>query len=574
MKRTILITIVVLLLLHVVSAFYFFRIDLTAEKRYTLSPNTKNLLRGVDEKIDVTIYLSGDLNMGFLRLQKATTEMLREFSRFSDKQIAIQLVNPSKASNEKARFLQYDALEQQGFVPTIVNEKDAEGKFIQKVVFPWAEMVYKGDTVRVNLLKNIPGKLGDENLHISIESLEYELTDAIRRLANKNRAERVAFIEGHGELSEMQVYDITSSLAHYYHVDRGEIGNDVGVLDGYKVVIVAGATEQYTESEKFILDQYIMHGGRVLWLLDGVRTSLEALTTSATSIGIINDVNLNDQLFTYGIRIAPILIADKQCAEVRVNVATMGQTPQFELAPWYFFPLLQTSPHHVITRNLSPVRAEFASAIQFVGENNAVTKELLLASSTSTGIQTAPMELSLSMINNPPTEAFFQYSFVPVAAIMSGSFESVFTNRMVPKDVLVPARYAIKTKSKETKMLVVADADIIRNNVQVVNNDTIALPLGYDRHMNKQFGNRDFILNAVNYLADDQGWMDLRAREFTLRLLDKQDIASQRVFWQLVNVVLPLALLLVCVLLYQWRRKIRYRGTRKSSIIKSFFTKK
>ncbi len=574
MKRPILITLVVLVLLHVVSAFYFFRIDLTAEQRYTLSPNTKKLLRTLDNTMDVTIYLSGDLNMGFLRLQKATTEMLQEFSRYSDRPIAIQMVNPSKASNEKARFLQYNALEQQGMVPTIVNEKDAEGKFIQKVVFPWAEMVYQGDTVRVNLLKNIPGKIGDENLHISIESLEYELTDAIRRLANKHTAERVAFIEGHGELSEMQVFDITAALAQYYHVDRGQIGADVRILDEYKVVIVAGATERYTESEKFILDQYIMNGGRVLWLLDGVRTSQEALTTSATTIGIVNDVNLDDQLFTYGIRIAPILLADKQCAQVRVNVATMGQTPQFELAPWYYFPLLQTSPYHVITKNLSPVRAEFASAVQFVGENNAVTKELLLASSTATGIQTAPMELSLSMINNPPSDEFFQYSFVPVAAIMSGSFESVFTNRMVPQDVIVPQVYKIRTKSNKTKMVVVADADIIRNEVQVSANDTVALPLGYDRHVNKQYGNRDFILNTVNYLADDEGWMNLRAREFTLRLLNKQAIESQRVFWQIINVVLPLVLLIVCILLYQRSRKMRYGNTRKSSSIKAFFTKK
>ena len=258
MKKNVLIAFLILIILNVVSAFYFFRIDLTEEQRYTLSPNTKQLLRGVDDNMAVTLYLAGDLNMGFLRLQKATSEMLQEFSRFSGENIAVQLENPSKASSEKMRFLQYEALEKMGMTPTFVNEKDAEGKFIQKVVFPWAEIMYKGDTIRVNLLKNIPGKLGDENLNVSIESLEYELTDAIRRLVNKNSAGRVAFIEGHGELTELQVSDITNALAQYYHVDRGELVGDVGILDGYKVVIIAGPTEKFTEAEKFILDQYIM----------------------------------------------------------------------------------------------------------------------------------------------------------------------------------------------------------------------------------------------------------------------------------------------------------------------------
>ncbi|MBP6231012.1 MAG: gliding motility-associated ABC transporter substrate-binding protein GldG [Paludibacteraceae bacterium] len=574
MKKNVLIAFLILIILNVVSAFYFFRIDLTEEQRYTLSPNTKQLLRGVDDNMAVTLYLAGDLNMGFLRLQKATSEMLQEFSRFSGENIAVQLENPSKASSEKMRFLQYEALEKMGMTPTFVNEKDAEGKFIQKVVFPWAEIMYKGDTIRVNLLKNIPGKLGDENLNVSIESLEYELTDAIRRLVNKNSAGRVAFIEGHGELTELQVSDITNALAQYYHVDRGELVGDVGILDGYKVVIIAGPTEKFTEAEKFILDQYIMNGGRVLWLVDGVRTSIEMLTASATTVGIANEVNIADQLFTYGIRIAPVLVSDKQCAQIRVNVAGIGQAPQFELAPWYYFPLLQTSPHHVITKNLSPIRAEFASAIQFVGENTAVKKELLLASSNVSGIQSAPMQLSLAMINEPLNDDFFQYSFVPIAAILSGNFESVFTNRMPPKEVFTPPYYRIKTKSKVTKMIVVADADIICNDIQLSATDTIPLPLGYDRNMNKQFGNRDFILNAVNYLADDEGWMELRAREFTLRLLDKQSIVSQRVMWQIVNVVFPFVLLLFFVLLYQWSRNRQYGNTRKSSRIRALFTKK
>lgn len=554
----------IIVLLNAISYFYFFRIDLTAEKRYTLSSNTKNLMTSMEQDLQVNVYLAGDLNMGFLRLQKSTNEMLREFSRYSNKPIQVNLINPSKASNEKARSLQYQAMEQQGMTPTIVNERDAEGKFIQKLVFPWAEMIYNGDTVQVHLLKNIPGKLGDENLHISIESLEYELTNGIRKLVQKEQAHRIAFIEGHGEFSDVQVLDITNGLAEYYFVDRGQLTDDVRILDPYKVIIIAGSVQRFTESEKFIIDQYIMNGGRVLWLIDGVRTSMEMLTQGATTIGIANDVNLDDQLFTYGIRIAPVLVSDLQSAFVRINIAAIGETPQFELLPWYYFPLLQTSPYHVVTKNISPIRAEFVSAIQFVGNNPSVKREVLLATGNASRVQPTPIQLSLSIANEQSDENAFDQSFIPVAAVMSGNFESVFTNRLMPRDVFVPTAYRMRNKSKPTKMIVVADADIIRNNVQVVGNDTVPLPLGFDRSMNKQFGNREFILNAVNYLADDEGWMDLRAREFTIRMLDKQAIDKHSVFLKIINLLLPFVMVVVLVLLYQWHRKIKYTSISKS----------
>jgi len=565
MKKHTLIVFAIVLLINIVSAFFFYRFDLTSEKRFTISDNTKNLMRGLNSDLKVTIYLSGDLNMGFLRLKKATAEMLDEFDVYTKSNISYEFVNPSKATSTKERNKTYDLLQQKGMSPTVVYDKDSEGKLIQKVIFPWVEFVYQKDTVRVNLLKNLPGKSGDENLNISIENLEFELTDAIRRITTQRNSPRVAFIEGHGELEEPYVYSITSSLAKYYNVDRGTIGTDVSMLDPYKVVIIAGPHDKFSETEKFIIDQYIMRGGKVLWLVDGVRTSLEALSQSSTTVGIVNEVNLEDQLFTYGVRVDPVLIADTQCAQIQVNVAPANKEPQFELAPWYYFPLLQPSPVNVITKNIAPIRAEFASVVEFVGENQDknMKREILLRSSYTTAVEMAPMQISLDMVNTPPTAAYFNNRYVPVAVLMEGKFLSVFNNRMPPKNIQINPNETIRSFGKKTKMIVIADGDIIRNDVQGFGTSAQPLPLGYDRNMDKQFGNGEFILNAVNYLADDQGWMELRAREIKLRLLDKQRIISQRVFWQTFNVVVPFVLLIVITLLYQWSRKRKYTREEK-----------
>ncbi|MED9996039.1 MAG: gliding motility-associated ABC transporter permease subunit GldF, partial [Paludibacteraceae bacterium] len=340
------------------SSWLVFRIDLTAEKRFTLSNQTKQLLRSQEQPLSVTVYLDGDLNMGFLRLKKATANMLHEMDVYATHGIDVTYKNPSLASSQKERQANYAALESKGLRPTVVHDRDSEGQMQQKVIFPWAVVATPTDTIPVLLLKNISGKMGEDNLNISIENLEYELTDAIRLLSTKN-VEKVAFLEGHGELTEPYVYSITSQLARYYQVDRGVLGTDISMLDPYKVLIIAQPQTAFSETDKYIIDQYIMNGGRVLWLIDGVATNGE--------VGKVNDINLIDQLFTYGIRLSPTLVLDVQCALVPIQ--TDGQTGQqsFQPASWYYSPLLMPSPQHAITRNLSPVKAEFASYIELVG---------------------------------------------------------------------------------------------------------------------------------------------------------------------------------------------------------------
>ena len=541
------------ILIPVLSYFFFFRIDLTSDKRFSISEQSKNLMEKVEEPIQITIYLDGDLNSGFQRLKNSSKEMLEELSVYSEKKPEIRFENPTLAENPEQREKKYAELEAAGFTPTAVYEHDKEGKSIQKIIFPWLEMRYKNRKVQVCLLKNIRGNSGEENLNISIENLEFEITDGIRRLIN-TEVNKIAYIEGHGELVEAQTYDVNKSLSRYFQIDRGVLGGNPAILKDYKVVIIARPKRPFSESDKFIIDQYIMNGGRVLWLIDGVRIARENLSTIGISPAIEQDLNLNDQLFRYGVRINPMLLQDVQCASIPVNVASAGATPQFQPMPFYFAALLLTSPEHPVTRNITEVRSEFSSGIDMVGDNKQAKYQVLLATSDNTHILGTPTNIDLSQKIKATDKNYFNVGYVPVAVAMEGNFESVFANRMVPKGL--PANYPIRRLSLNTRQIVVANGDIIRNEISL--KDSTSIPLGFDRYMNQQFGNKDFIQNAVLYLADNDGWMKLRNREMKLRLLNKQQIADERLMWQLLNVLAPLVLLLVFGISYQIIRKRKY----------------
>jgi ABC-2 type transport system permease protein len=550
LHKTMLLYVLAAVMLIAGSHWLVWRIDLTAENRYTLSKQTKQLLREQEHPISVTVYLDGDLNMGFLQLKKATADLLREMDVYAAQGIQVHYTNPSKADSQKQRQENYAALERQGMRSTVVHNRDSEGQMQQKIVFPWAVFSAHNDTIPVLLLKNLSGKSGEDNLNISIENLEYEFTDAIRILSTKE-VQKVAFLEGHGELTEPYVYDITTKLARYYQVDRGVLGTDVSLLDPYKVLIIAQPESAFSETDKFIIDQYLMNGGRVLWLIDGVATNGE--------VGKVNDVNLTDQLFTYGIRLSPTLLLDVQCALVPLQVDGQNASPDFQPAPWYYSPLLMPSSGHAITRHLSPVKAQFASHIELVGmeQNKDIAKTVLLASSAHTALEKAPMQLTTAIVNLSPQSPYFAYAYLPVAALFEGQFTSVYANRMPPAGMDMRGRNVVKN-SAPTKMIVVADGSVIANELHGFGDGYEPLPLGYDTYMNQQFGNDKFILNAINYLADDDGWMQLRNRQFTLRLLDKQKIATQRVTWQAINMVLPLVLLITFSAAYQIIRRKQY----------------
>ncbi|MBP5743014.1 MAG: Gldg family protein, partial [Paludibacteraceae bacterium] len=412
------------------------------------------------------------------------------------------------------------------------------------------------DSIPVRLLQNNPQFSGEENLNHSAENLEYVFADALRVRLQK-KIEKVAFLEGHGELMAEDVYDASVALSKYFQVDRGVIGNDASVLDDYKAIIIAGPKAQFNEREKFIIDQYIMNGGRVLWMLDGVRLANDSLATVGMSPAIPLDLNLSDQLFRYGVRVVPAILEDMQCVQVPMNVAKKGEQPQYEAMPFYYSPLLLASPESPVTKNIVEVKANFASGIDLnVSNGEDVKKSVLLATSNATHVEPTPTRIDLSSMYDMDSKTYFNQHYMPVAALLEGTFSSIYTNRMAPDSVTTHRPFM--SKSKNTRMIFVANSEIIRNDIVGTQANPQIVPLGYDRYTGREFGNRNFVINSVLYLTDDEGWLQLRSREFKLRLLNKVEIIKNKTFFQVVNVMLPVLLLLAFGVVNVVVRKRKY----------------
>ena len=503
-----------LLMQHVVV-----RWDMTNDQRYSIAPTTKELLQQLDAPVQITILLDGELNAGFLRLQRATIELIEELGVVKGTEISHRI------STENIP---------QGITPTLIHERTHKGQTAQTTIYPYALITYKGRTTIVELLRNNRGLSGEENLNNSIENLEFAFVEALHALT-RNSVEKIAFLEGHGELDERDVYDLSQALSYYYQIDRGTLGNQAGVLDEYKAVIIADPQQPFSESDKYILDQYLMQGGRILWVVNGVRFSSETLSQSGMTPVIPLELNINDMLFRYGVRVNPVLVQDLQCLPLPVDVSTDPQQPNWQPMPWTYAPLLLTSQASPITRHLMQVSATMASAIEFVGGEDGLKKTTLLATSSNSKLTTTPAKVDLSLFNG--AEQDFQYAFIPVAASIEGVFTSLFAHLLPPEGIELHA--PLRKQSEATKQVVVAAGSTIRNEWQ----QGQPLPLGYDRYTQTQFGNRDFMVNAVLYLTDDTGWMSLRQKQITLRLINDQRAREARITAQVISIIIPLLIL-------------------------------
>ena len=533
------IVIIALVLANILVHHIVVRWDMTNDKRYSLSQPTKNLLSSLDQPLEIVILLDGELNAGFTRLKKATTEMVEELGMYAG--------NGYRILDIKEQEL--DIREQ--LPPIVIHERTHKGQTAQTTVYPYALAKYGNRTQVVHLLKNQRGLSGEDNLNNSIENLEYAFTEAIRHLT-QTEVEKIAFLEGHGELEEKYVYDLTQALAQYYQIDRGVLGTEAGVLDEYKAVIIADPQQPFSESDKYILDQYVMQGGRILWVVNGVRFSEDYLSSQGATPIIALELNINDLLFRYGVRINHALVQDLQCLPVPVDVSINSSEPNWQPMPWTYAPLLLTSQASSITRNVAQVSATMASAIDLVGGEDGLRKEVLLATSTASKLTATPARVDLNWgVDN---ETSFQYAFIPVAVCIEGSFPSLYAYQLPPEEITT--QNPLLKQSKATKQIVVAAGSAIRNEWQ---KDT-PLPLGYDRYTQRQFGNRDFMVNAVLYLTDDQGWMQLRQKEFTLRLINDQRAQNTHITAQVVSIFVPLALLaIVGVIVIITRRRLYVR---------------
>jgi ABC-2 type transport system permease protein len=551
----------IILLINVISYYVFTRFDLTAEKRYSLSPATKTLIRNLDDEIFFKVYLEGELPSGFRRLANETKEMLDEFRAYSDN-IQYEFVNPSSNTNPKERNDTYRLLMERGLQPTDLRV-NTKGQSSQLIIFPGAIVSYHGHEVPVQLLMAQIGQDPEKVLNNSIQALEYNLASAIQKLIQPVKP-RIAFIEGQGELTPAETYDIQGALSEFYNVDRITLNHKINSLavrlkadsvteklvNKYRVIIIAKPTKPFDEKDKFLIDQYIMRGGKVLWLLDPVFACLDSLR-NGTTMGIVNNVNLEDMLFTYGARINANLVMDLTALPIPLKSGQVGNQPQLDFFRWYYFPVLTPLLNHPIVNGLNAIKTEFISTVDTV-QVAGVKKSILLTSSPYSRVVQAPVFIDIDIVKEKPDERLYNSGPQPVALLLEGHFTSAFQFR-IPPELAANKELDFQTQSvKPGKMIIVGDGDIIKNQFHY--SKGYALPLGFDQYTRQTFGNKDFILNAINYLSDESGLIAVRSRELRLRLLDSTRIEKQRLFWQLFNTLLPiLMILLFGILKYRFR---------------------
>jgi ABC-2 type transport system permease protein len=548
----------ILVTINILAGLQFFRIDLTSEKRYTLARVTKNFLRELESPVFVKVYLEGDLPSDMLQFRKSVREILEEFRAYAGRNFDYTFVNLYDESDPAIRNRMMKELSDKGLRITDIRLKDKEGGTSTKLIIPGAIMNYRGADFPVNLLKNNPALPYQVNLNNSVRALEYEFIRAIKSLSS-TEVEKIAFIEGNNELGFYDVYDLSTELSLFFQVDRGAIQGNLNNLLEYKAIIIAQPLDKYSEQDKFAIDQYIMHGGKALFFIDPVQTNADSLVSGQTFTTFL-DLNLYDLLFKYGFRIDYNLIKDRQSSFIQVESVINNQEPELRLMPWYYFPLFSPSPDHFLTRGLNYIRGQFVSAIDTSSAPMAgIKRTVLLASSDSSARIDNPIMISMDELSRPPDSRVFNKSRLPVAILAEGVFESFYKNYGVPEGVK-PANITIKSESVPTSIFVAGDGDLLRNEVQMVSGQTNPLPLGYDPDTRQTFGNKEFIMNVINYMTDDFGLISLRNREIGIRLLDGTLIRTkgQKLNWMLINILVPVLIVLAFALYFSYVRRSKY----------------
>ncbi|MCD4678984.1 MAG: gliding motility-associated ABC transporter substrate-binding protein GldG [Bacteroidales bacterium] len=558
---------IIIILINIISSFVFTRFDLTSEKRYSLSDATKELLKEMDDIVYFKVYLEGEFPAGFKRLRRETKEMLDEFRAYSNN-IQYEFIDPSASEDINTRNSIYEQLISKGLNPTDLQVKNKAG-MSQQIIFPGAVVSYTGKEMPLSLLTSQIGVPPEAVLNNSIQDLEFNISNVIMKLTANTKA-KVAFIEGHGELSEIEVYDITQSLKEYYKIERisidGQINSlskreildsgKVKIINKYDAIIIAKPDSAFSDQDKFIIDQYIMYGGRVLWLIDPVFASMDSLQKYSETVGITNDLRLDDLLFKYGVRLNNNLIMDINSLPIPLLVGHIGDQPQFEFFRWYYFPVITPLHGHPIVNNLNAIRTEFISSIDTVILKN-IKKTVLLSCSPYCRTINTPAMISLQILKEEPDKRLYQGPERAVAVLLEGEFESMFTY-IIPPEVAKDQAIGFLKKSLPNKMIIISDGDVIRNQLHL--SKGYPLPLGFDQYTRETFGNKELIMNAMNYLCDDSGLISIRSRELKLRLLDKTKIANNNLKWQLLNLILPIVLVIAFGFIHARIRKQRYTG--------------
>ncbi len=526
----------IICVLNFIAHFYFKRFDLTSEKRYTLAPTTKKMLGELNDMVYLKIYLEGNLNPGFSRLRNETKELLDEFRNYSNNNIQYEFINPNESVSKEDQTALEKQLYDKGIIPEQVIDRNKE-KTSESLIWPGAIVTHNGKEIAWQLFSRQVGIPPEASINNAVQDLEYSLSNTIRKLQSTKRKE-ITFIEGHAEMDTLYRYDFMRSLSEYYKVNRVSIDEKLGALKGSDAIVITRPDSMFSDRDKFIIDQFIMKGGKVLWLIDPVQINQDTFRLKGFTLGLKNELGIDDMLFKYGVRLNPVLVQDLQCASVPVNIGFTKGQPNFKLFPWIYHPLILPDLPHPIVRNLDLIKTEFCGTLDTISARG-IRKTILLRTSRYTKLQQTPARVSLSMVRFQPKEEQFKEPYQPIACLLEGEFNSVFENRL-PMAIMNDSSIAYQMHGKESKMIVVADGDIAKNDFQR-SNSTI-MPLGYDRYSGQTYANKAFLLNCMNYLLDDEGLLQLRSREVKLRLLDKKKIEIHKGKWQLINMAVPLLL--------------------------------
>jgi ABC-2 type transport system permease protein len=545
-----------LIVVGIVSSLTFTRIDFTKEKRYTISNISQKIMNSIDAPVRVVVYFKGEnFTSQMKRLQLATKDMLTDLQAYSHGQLQFEFVDPMayiQSLPDSSRNAAFDALQKRGITVEPTSIKTDNG-VTRMLVFPEALVSYGGEFIAVNLLQSRAG-LSDEDIYNnSIQNLEYAFSSAIKKVISGGKP-IVAFTEGDHELSDLQLADAMKSLSDGYQVGRVDLKKvPFDVLMKVKLLVIDKPDTPFTELEKFKVDQYLMRGGRILWAVDQVNAEMDSLRNhGGEGMSFGKRLNLDDQLFTYGVRINYDLIADLNFAQIPVTTGEVGGQAQIQMVPWPYYPLFIPASKHPVVKNLDAIKGEFTSSIDTLAIKN-VKKTVLLSSSANSKTLNAPHIISLEAIEQEPTGKDFNGPEKIVAVLLEGKFTSDFLNRPVPDSL--KGKVQPIPQSMPTKMIVMSDGDFFKNDIDA---NGQALPLGYDHYMRQDFGNKNLLLNIADYMADDSGLIGLRTKEVKIRLLDTTRIRSEKLYWQLFNNILPLALLLTFAIFQHYIRKRKY----------------
>lgn len=540
---------------NIASRHIYTRFDLTAEKRYSLSDETKGFLKNIDETLLIRVYLKGEMPAEYRLLQDETRELLNQF-RSCNEYITFEFVDPNSSEySDEERQVIFQKMMSKGVQP--IQEQLKEGNKVSKLLLlPGAEITYKGRSTAISLLNyNRQGGGNDRNslIETSIQNLEYAFSSAIHTLSRVKKP-TVGFLQGHGELSGASLADISKHLMEFYNVELDTINGQIEALTSHTlnptdstyrfvnkcdILIIAKPTQPFSDQDLFILDQFVMYGGKVLWFVDAMNAEMDSLANRGQAIATRYPLRLDEMLFTYGVRINSDILMDIYCQPIPLPVGLIGDRPQYEFRPWYYFPEIIPRGTHSIVNNLNPIKTEFISSIDTIKNN--IKKTILLTTSEFTRTKKAPAMIDITDALKEPERSHYNRSLVPVAVLLEGEFNSAWRNRLAPEFVAEKSM-GVREQSKPTKMIVVSDGDIIKN--QFNPREGIIYPVGYDFYRQVRYANREFILNILNYLSSDDDLMTVR-NKFIIRKLNVEKAKQERTYYQVINIVVPLFILVL-----------------------------